>query len=222
MRSPVVRGMAAAVIALVLLDALGARLGVVAGMIPRATGPWLWIASRAAGVAAFVALTLDVAFGLLVSTGKGDGWVGRARAVDVHGWLSTATLVFLAGHALALTGDGFIRFDALDAVVPFVAPYRPIAVGLGVIAAWLAVALHLSFDLRKRIGPRWWRRLHHASFALFGLAVIHGLAAGSDGGRTWMRGLYLGAVALVGGLTIVRVAQARASARARAPSPARS
>ncbi|MCE9575898.1 MAG: ferric reductase-like transmembrane domain-containing protein [Deltaproteobacteria bacterium] len=206
MRKAVAIGVIAALVALVLADALAARAGVVAGAIPRTDGPWLWVASRAAAVAAFVALTFEVAFGLAVSTGAGDGWVGRARAVDIHGWLSTVTLVLIAGHALALLGDGAVRFDALDAVVPFAARYRPVAVAAGVLAAWLAVAVHLSFGLRKRIGPRWWRRLHHATFALFALAVAHGLAAGSDGDRPWMRGLYLGAVALVGGLTLARLA----------------
>lgn len=208
MRRPAVVGVVAALVVLVLLDALGARLGWVAGAVPRAAGPWLWIASRAAGVAAFVALTVELAFGLAVSTGAGDAWIGRARAVELHGWLSRATLTLVAGHALALLGDSFIRFDALDAVVPFVAPYRPLAVGLGVLAAWLAIAVHVSFDLRKRLGPRWWRRLHYASFVAFALAAVHGLAAGSDSHRGWMRAMYLGAIAVVGALIAVRIAQA--------------
>ncbi len=220
MRRPVVVGALAALVVLALVDAVGARLGVVAGAIPRSDGPWLWIASRAAAVAAFVALTVEVAFGLAVSTGAGDRWIGRARGVDLHGWLSTITLVLIAGHAFALAGDGAVRFDALDAVVPFVAPYRPVAVGIGVIAAWLAVAVHVSFGLRKRIGPRWWRRLHHATFALFALAVAHGLAAGSDSGRPWMRALYLGAVGLVGALTIVRLGPLVRRVRPGARAPA--
>lgn len=206
MRRAIAIGVIAAVVALALADALATRAGLAAGALPRSDGPWLWVASRAAAIAAFVALTLEVAFGLAISTGAGDAWIGRGRAVDLHGWLSTVALVLIAGHALALLGDGAVRFDALDAVVPFASRYRPLAVGAGVLAAWLAIAVHASFGVRKRIGPRWWRRLHHATFGLFVLAVAHGLAAGSDGDRPWMRGLYLGAVALVGGLTVARLA----------------
>jgi DMSO/TMAO reductase YedYZ heme-binding membrane subunit len=54
--------------------------------------------------------------------------------------------------------------------------------------------LAVSFRLRKRIGPRGWRRLHYASFAAFGLAVAHALTAGTD--LMGVRGLIVAAVAL--------------------------
>jgi predicted ferric reductase len=220
MRRAIGAGALLAVAALIVGDAVAARLGLTAGAIPRAAGPWLWIGSRAAGVAGFVALTLEVGFGLLVSTGAGDGWIARARAVDLHGWLSAIALALIGGHALALAGDGFVRFDVLDAVVPFVAPYRPFAVGLGVIAAWLAIVVHVSFRLRRRLGARAWRRLHYLSFAVFALAVVHGLAAGSDADRTWLRLVYAGALALVTGLTIVRIVGARGARRPARPASA--
>jgi predicted ferric reductase len=49
-----------------------------------------------------------------------------------------------------------------------------------VIAAWLSVALALSFRVRARMGVRNWRRLHMASFLAFVLSVVHGLTAGTD------------------------------------------
>lgn len=192
---------------LVVADALAARAGWVAGAIPRSDGPWWWVTSRAAGVAAFVALTLDVVFGLFLSTGAADRWVARARSVEVHRWLSSATLSLVAVHVVALLGDGFARFDALDALVPFVASYRPAALALGLAAAYLAVGLHLSFELRQRIGMLAWRRLHRWSAAAFVLAVAHGVLAGSDGGSSWMRALYVVAVVPTAGLLIVRVAR---------------
>ena len=69
---------------LVVADAMAERAGWVAGAIPRSDGPWWWVTSRAAGVAAFVALTLDVVFGLFLSTSAADGWVARARSVEAH------------------------------------------------------------------------------------------------------------------------------------------
>ena len=222
MRKPIVLGVIAAIALLVIADAIAARAGVAPGAIPRADGPWLWVASRAAGVTALVALTLDVAFGLFLSTGAADAWIPRARSVEIHRWLSGAGLGLIATHALLLVGDHTVRFDVLDAFVPFAAPYRPLAVGAGVIAAWLAVALHASFALRKRLGARAWRLLHYASFASYALAIAHGVTAGSDVTRPWMRDLYAGSLGLVGLLAVYRVALAVAvsagSSTRRAPS----
>jgi methionine sulfoxide reductase heme-binding subunit len=208
MRRPLVLGVAIAIALLVVIDAIAARAGLVTGAMPRPDGPWIWIASRAAGVTAFVALTLDVAFGLLLSTGVADRWIARARSVEIHRWLSSSTLVLVGAHALSLAGDRFVRFDVLDAFVPFIAPYRAGAVGVGVIAAWIALAVHVSFGLRKRIGASVWRRLHYLSFVTFGLAAAHGLLAGSDAARPWGHALYLGAVGVVATLSLVRVALA--------------
>ena len=44
--------------------------------------------------------------------------------------------------------------------------------------------IYVSFSLRRRIGVRNWRRLHYLTFAVFGAATVHGLAAGTDRGRS--------------------------------------
>ena len=75
-------------------------------------------------------------------------------------------------------------------LVPGIAPYRPLATGLGVLAAELMVVIYASFSLRKRIGARNWRRLHWATYVVFALATVHGLAAGTDSGTTWALALY--------------------------------
>jgi len=191
---------------LLLGDALLARAGLVAGAVPRPEGPWIWTASRATGVAAFVALTLEVVLGLLLSTRAGDRLLPRARSVDLHQWLSTLGLGLVALHGLLLAADSFVRFDVLDTLVPFLAPYRPVAVGLGVLAGWAAVVVHASFALRKRLGAKTWRRLHGLSFAAYALAVVHTLAAGTDAGHPALRALVLGSAAVVLGLAAVRIA----------------
>jgi methionine sulfoxide reductase heme-binding subunit len=193
-------------IALVLLaDAAAARMGLVTGAIPTLAGPALWTTSRAAGVTAFLAVTLDVLFGLFVSTGAMDRVLPRARVTEIHRWLSTVALVLTATHALALLGDRFVRFDALAVAVPFLSAYRPAAVALGVLAAWSALVVHLSFGLRRRMGTRAWRRLHYLSFGVFAAALTHGLLAGSDSRHPAMAALYATAAALVGLLTGARV-----------------
>jgi predicted ferric reductase len=155
-------------------------------------------------VTAFVALALDVTFGLFLSTGAADRWISRARSVDVHRWLSSVTLVLVATHVLLLMGDGFVRFDVLDALVPFIAPYRPTAVALGVFATYLVIVVQVSFQLRHRIGTRTWRRLHHLTFVVFVLTTAHGVLAGSDTHMAWMRGVYFATAIIAAVLLLLR------------------
>lgn len=193
---------------LLVLDALATRLGLARGLIPTLPGTALWTTSRAAGVIAFVALTLDVVFGLLVSTGGADRLLPRARSVEVHRWLSSAALALTGLHAAALLGDRFVRFDLLDVLVPFLSSYRALAVGVGVLTAYGALVVHFSFQLRMRLGPRGWRRLHYLSFAVFLGALLHGVLAGSDSGSLGMRLTYAGAGGAVLLLTTLRVVRA--------------
>lgn len=210
MRRQLALGVAIGALVLLVLDAVVTRTGLGAGAIPKPTGTALWITSRAAGVTAFLALSLDVAFGLFISTGVADRALPRARIVEAHRFLSAVTLGFVAVHAGALLGDRFIRFDVLDLVVPFLARYRPLAVGLGLLAGYLAVVVHHSFAWRKRLGPRRWRSLHYASFAVYAAALLHGILAGTDGHA--LAGVYLASGAVVGGLVLYRIVITRTQA----------
>jgi sulfoxide reductase heme-binding subunit YedZ len=219
MRRPIVTGVVAGLLLFLLADAIAARAGLVAGILPRSPGPWPWIGARAAGVTALLALAASVLFGLLMSTGLLDTRLPRRQAVEVHRWLSTVTLALIAGHALLLLGDGAVRFDLIDVVVPFASTYRPAAVGLGGIAALAALIVHGSFALRRRLGARAWRRLHQLSFAALALAIAHGAWAGSDAGAPWLRIIYLVTGSLAGALVAVRaLARTASSHQTRVPS----
>lgn len=176
-------------------------------MIELLDGPGAWLASRAGGVTAYVALTIEIAFGMFLSTGVADRWIARARSIELHRWLSRGALLLVIGHAAALLFDRVQPFDLVDLVVPFAAPYRTFAVGLGVVAMWLLWLVHVSFGLRQRLGQRLWRTLHYASFGVFGLATAHGALAGTDE----LRVLHLASGALVTLLIFVRMARATKS-----------
>lgn len=192
----VLRGIVIGVVALALVGAIASRAGWATISAPRAadTGPWLL--ARASGYAAFAALSLDTIAGLLVSTRLGDRWMARGPLIELHGWLSPIALALLAGHVLALLADRYIRFDVLDVVVPMVSPYRPVAVGLGIVAAYAAVVVHASFRLRRTLGSKAWRRLHYLSFVAFGAAAAHAFLAGTDASRPWA--IAIGLVPLLG------------------------
>jgi sulfoxide reductase heme-binding subunit YedZ len=88
--------------------------------------------------------------------------------------------------------------------VPGASPYRPLPVGIGVLAAELMLVVYASFALRRRIGTRNWRRLHWATYAIFGAATVHGLAAGTDTPQPWAFAIYLGAIGSVAAATAWR------------------
>jgi sulfoxide reductase heme-binding subunit YedZ len=196
----------ASIVIAIAIEAILVRVGVIADPIPHLAGTAAWTTSRAAGVTAFAALTLDVVFGLFVSTGLLDRWVPRGASIDVHRWLSSVALVLVGVHSLALLVDPAIHFDALDALVPGMSPYRAFAVALGVIAMHAALVVHLSFGWRKKIGVRAWRLLHSLAFAVYVLGVAHGLLAGSDAHHTNMHVVYASSAAVVGALVLARLA----------------
>jgi sulfoxide reductase heme-binding subunit YedZ len=198
-----------------VLDAIAVRAGFATGF-PKLAGTSLWVTSRAAGVTAFLAWTLDVVFGLFVSTGIADRSIPRPRSVEAHRWLSTVALTMTSAHALALLGDRFVRFDVLDVLVPFLSSYRASAVALGALAAYGAALVHASFSFRRRIGPNTWRKLHSLSFVVFAGALLHGLFAGSDSSAPGMQALYVSSAVAVGALGAVRVLR-----RARPPAATR-
>ncbi len=53
------------------------------------------------------------------------------------------------------------------------------------IAAELLAALAVTNRLRRQIPHRLWRRAHYLNFAVWLLALVHGLTAGADTGTAW-------------------------------------
>lgn len=158
-----------------------------------------WYAARAAGVVAYVLVTVAVVLGTLLS--------GRARLrrwpafalTDVHRFLGLLAGTFVAVHVLAILLDAVVRFSLVQVLVPFASSYRPFWVGLGTVAAELLVAVGISNLLRKRIGFARWRRLHYLTFAVWLAATAHGIGSGTDATEQWLRFLYVCAVASVAG-----------------------
>lgn len=159
--------------------------------------PTFWILARAGGLTAYVLVTLSVLSGLVLKSRPLGGRLRAAAAADTHRALAFLGLGFVALHGLTLVLDSTVRITPLALVVPGLTGYRPLATALGVVAGELMVLIYASFSLRKRLGARNWRRLHWATYGVFALATVHGLAAGTDSGRAWALALYLGAVGAV-------------------------
>ena len=164
-----------------------------------------WYAARAGGFLAYLLLSASVAAGLLLS--------GRARLVrwprfaleDVHRFLGILAGTFIVVHGGALLLDQVVPFSLGRLLVPGAASYRPVWVAFGIVAAELLAALAVTNHYRRRLAHGLWRRLHMLNFAVWGLALVHGLTAGTDASTTWALVLYAGSAWLVLALLIHRI-----------------
>ena len=135
-----------------------------------------------AGVLALVGLTGSVLLGL-VATDRIVMTPGhRVMAQAVHRAFAFGTLAFLIIH---ITTEVLAqRSHAIDAVIPFLSPYRTFYIGLGTIASDLIVLLVVTSILRKRFtghGRAWqWRAIHYSSYVAFVFGVLHGLLGGRE------------------------------------------
>ena len=82
----------------------------------------------------------------------------------------------------------------------------------------LAALLGLSFYVRRRIGPRLWRRAHKATILVYALGVAHTLGAGTDASSPWLFWPVVASIPVVAGLFLARVVQGIRRGRARARS----
>ena len=154
--------------------------------------PTAWLIARAAGLVGFAFLTASVWLGLAMSTKV----LGTRRQKMLLGWHQTLMwtgLAMVVLHGAALLLDPVMKFGLQAVLLPGLAPWRPVAVACGVVTGWLALALAISFNVRRRIGQRRWRLLHYLSFAAFALGLGHAINVGTD--LHGARGLIFAAIA---------------------------
>ena len=168
----------------------------------------VWYVARAGGMLAYLLLSSSVILGLLLSTkAKLPGWP-RFAVEDVHRFVGILVATFIVIHGGALFVDGYMPFSLTNLFVPGTESYRPVSVAFGIVAAELLAALAIADHYRKALSYRFWRRAHYLNFAVWLLAVVHGLAAGTDRGTVWALALYIGTASAVAGLTASRFADA--------------
>ena len=165
----------------------------------------IWYVARAGGMLAYLLLTSSVVVGLLLSSRtKLRSWP-RFAVEDVHRFLGLLAGAFIVVHGGALLLDRFVPISLSQLLVPGTDSYRPLAVAFGIVAAELLAALAVANHYSKRLPQRVWRRLHYLNFAVWALALVHGLTAGTDAFTTWALLLYAGSAWLVLALLVHRV-----------------
>jgi methionine sulfoxide reductase heme-binding subunit len=158
-----------------------------------------WYLARASGIVAVVLLTVAVVLGLTLSGRAKLRYWPRFAVEDVHRFAGLLTGTFISLHVLTLFVDSYMPFSLTQLVVPGTSPYRPLSTALGVVAAELLLALAITNRYRKQFSYRFWRRAHYLNFAVWALALAHGLADGTDRAAPWALALYIVAAATVAG-----------------------
>jgi predicted ferric reductase len=148
-------------------------------------GSPLWYAARSAGVVSLLLLTASLVLGMATSARLELRSGSRFLLQGLHRSISLLVVVFLFLHIATALLDPFAGLALRDALVPFVSAYRPLWLGLGVVAAELFVALMVTSLLRPRIRLGWWRLVHWASYACWPAALLHGIGTGSDSRSGW-------------------------------------
>ena len=156
--------------------------------------PTFWLLARSSGFTAYVLLTASGLAGLVLKSRPLGRAVRASSVMEVHRFLALLGLGAVALHGATLVLDRTLRMPVAGLLVPGASPYRPVAVAAGVLSAELMGLVVVSFPLRRHFGQKAWRRLHWATYAVFALATVHGLLAGSDSAQPWSRDLYVGAV----------------------------
>jgi hypothetical protein len=136
-----------------------------------------------AGVFALISLSASVGLGLVATDRMILNPGHRVFIQSAHRAASFGAVSFLIIHII--TEILAQRVHLLDAVVPFLSPFRTFYIGLGTISFDLVLLLVITGIMRGRFnasGKAWrWRAIHYTSYASFVFGVWHGLLAGRPG-----------------------------------------
>ncbi len=136
--------------------------------------------ARASGLVAWAVVTLSILWGLALSTRLIRRKGIPAWLLDLHKFLGTLSIVFVAVHLLALWADNFVYFGPRELFVPFASAWRTGAVAWGIAATYLLVAIQVTSWTMKRLPRKLWHRVHLLSFPMFVLSTVHGFTSGAD------------------------------------------
>ena len=164
----------------------------------------MWILLRAAGIGAYIALWLAVAWGLVATTGVVKKRISKPSANAFHAFVATTGLVLLGLHLSLLLLDSFMPFTFSDVLIPLHSTFRPYAITAGVLAMYAMVLLMVSSWSRSKLSTRLWRAIHLLSVPAFVLALLHGVFAGTDTQRPWVFIMYATTGVIAFFLVVVR------------------
>jgi len=177
-----------------------------AGLTPSG---WTWGFLRLTGVIGYLLLALSVASGALLSARfVPPPWLAKPLQYGWHGLMAGSGIVLVGIHVALTLVDSYYPQPLSGVLVPGMATYSPVAMGLGTVATYFMLAPYLGFAWRRRLGTKWAKMLHLLAYPGFVTGTLHGVLLGSDR-LAW---LYLGALTLVAFTFALRLMAGREAA----------
>ena len=143
-------------------------------------GPLLWYLNRSTGVVTIVLLTITTVLGVLAIGGRPAGRVPRFVTQAFHRNVALLSMLLLVGHLVTAVLDEFVEIRWYEMFIPFVGSYEPLWVGFGAIATDLMIVVIVTSLIRTRMKHNLWRGIHVSTYALWALAIGHGIGVGTD------------------------------------------
>jgi ferredoxin-NADP reductase/DMSO/TMAO reductase YedYZ heme-binding membrane subunit len=183
--------------------------------------------SCASGIVSLALLGLGSIVGLVQRMGASPS--PGLRAAPLHSLLAVGALVFTGVHLVGVALVSALGVGWLQLLVPFTRPGGPVAQGFGVLALYLMLTVMITGMMRRRLTPRWWRRVHRLGLPTLGFGCLHGVLAETPIGSGASLALSASVVVVVTVLLVlpkvyppvaVRRSVALAESRQAQPSPA--
>lgn len=157
----------------------------------------LWALGRGTGVVALVMFTVTIGLGIVGRSGRSVGGLGRFGVNEVHRTAALTGTTLIGVHVASLFFDPYAQLRLVDVVFPFLGSYRPFWLGLGTLALDLLAVITVVSLLRERVGPKVFRAVHWATYALWPIAMVHAIGNGTDRASIWMLGIAAACTATV-------------------------
>jgi len=173
------------------------------------SGLWASVA-RASGLVTWMLALASTVWGLALSTRP---VARRLRAVwlaDLHRFLGALAVSFLSIH---IGSSMLARHWSLVAAIVVFGDRPTVARTLGILGAYMLVAVHITSLARAHVPLRIWRRVHRAAYGVLVLSTGHALMAGTDTRGGTMAWVLVVATLGVTALVAVRVAAGRIGGR---------
>jgi predicted ferric reductase len=149
-----------------------------------------WYVTRASGIIAYLLLWFSTILGLAVTSKYLDGMLDRLFTYDFHEFISLLSMGFTLVHVIVLMLDHYMPYSLAQILVPFISPYRPFWVGVGVISFYIILLVTITFYLRNKIGRGAFRAIHVLSLLGYIGVTLHGYFSGTDTALPSMQILY--------------------------------
>lgn len=143
-------------------------------------GPLMWYLNRSTGVVTIVLLTITTVLGVLAIGGRPAGRLPRFVTQAFHRNVALLAMLLLVFHLVTAVLDEFVEIKWYEAFVPFVGTFEPMWVGFGAIAVDLMIIVILTSLFRTRMKHNLWRGIHITAYAMWALAIGHGIGVGTD------------------------------------------